>query len=267
VRAAVIIPTYNDPRGLSLCLEGLARQKVMPDEIAIADDGSGEETRTLVEHWKTRLPCSLHHAWHPDEGNRKAEICNKAASLVTSEQLIFIDGDSIPHSRWVSDHLLATSRGDVRCGRRVKLGPDLTQRVDSEMVSMGRLESLMGPLPWSALRGDTRRFPLGQRLPSALARLLHRRPRKLMGVNFSVSRKAFATVNGYDTEWNHRRQDKDLGLRLSRAGFCFVPLLNRAVVYHLFHGETPTSDFVEARVEAEEASDRIRCKVGLDSYG
>jgi glycosyltransferase involved in cell wall biosynthesis len=267
VSAAVIIPTYQDPKGLALCLEGLARQTVMPDEIAIADDGSGEETRTLVNHWQTRFPCSLHHAWHPDEGNRKAEICNKAVFVTTSEQLIFIDGDSIPHSSWVSDHLLAVRRGDVRCGRRVKLGPELTARVDAEMVSRGRLESLMGPVSWSALRGDTKRFLLGQRLPSALARALHRRPRKLMGVNFSVSREAFATVNGYDTEWNHRRQDKDLGLRLSRAGFCFVPLLNRAVVYHLFHGESPASDLVEARVAAEQVSDRIRCKVGLDSCG
>ena len=41
--AAVIIPTYQDPKGLALCLEGLARQTVMPDEVAIADDG---EVRT-----------------------------------------------------------------------------------------------------------------------------------------------------------------------------------------------------------------------------
>jgi len=265
VSAAVIIPTYNDPRGLELCLEGLMRQTVMPIEIAIADDGSGKETRALIAAWNDRLPCPLHHAWHADKGNRKAKICNKAVLLTSSPEILFIDGDSIPHSHWVADHLRAATKGEVRCGRRVKLGPDLTARVDADMVSQGRLQFLFGPVTRSAMRGDTGRFLLGLRLPSLLAGLIHRRPCKLMGVNFSVSRVAFEAVNGYDAEWNHRRQDKDLDLRLGRGRFRFIPLLNQAVVYHLYHGDTPVSGLVEARVLAEEESNRVRCRVGLDT--
>ncbi|HIG87290.1 MAG TPA: glycosyltransferase [Planctomycetes bacterium] len=263
--AAVIVATYQDPHGLELCLEGLARQTVMPDEIAIADDGSGEETRTLVNQWQERLPCPVHHLWHPDEGNRKAAISNKAVAATTAKELLFIDGDSIPHSRWVADHLQAASGGEVRCGRRVKLGPTLSPRVDVHMVAEGKLESIVGPVLYSALSGDTKRFFLGMRLPACLTRAIHRRPRRLMGVNFGVSRTAFEAINGYDMEWNFRRQDRDLDLRLGRAGFKFVALLNRAVVYHRFHGETPFSEEVEARIEQERQSRRVRCVVGLDS--
>lgn len=263
--AAVIVTTYQDPRGLGLCLEGLARQTVMPQEIAIADDGSGPETRDLVAQWRGRLPCPVHHVWHPDEGNRKGEISNKAVIRTTAKELLFLDGDSIPHSRWVADHLQASLDGEVRCGRRVKLGPTFSPRVNAHMVAEGQLESLVGPVLHSALRGDTQRFLLGVRLPAGLARAIHRRPRKLMGVNFGVSRAAFEGINGYDMEWNFRRQDRDIDLRLGRGGFKFIPLLNRAVVYHLFHGETPFSEAVEARLEEEMQSSRVRCAVGLDT--
>lgn len=265
--AAVIIPTYDDARGLDLCLAGLARQRVMPDEIAIADDGSGEETEAVVESWRTRLKCALFHVWHDDEGNRKGEICNKAVLKTQADELLFIDGDSIPHSRWVADHLHAAPFGAVRCGRRVKLGPELSKEVDAELVSRGGLEALFGPVLRSALRGDSKRFSLGVRLPYLIARVFHPRPRNLMGVNFGVSRRAFEEVNGYDEEWRYRRQDKDLDLRLARAGSRYIPLLNRAIVYHLYHDTREPSAAVQARVQEEVSSSRVRCSSGLVKEG
>ena len=262
--AAVIIPTYNNPNWLDLCLTGLARQVVRPDEVVVADDGSAKETGALVESWKGRLGCQLRHAWHEDRGFRKGEICNSAVLMTESSELLFIDGDTVPHSRWVSDHLEAARYGEVRCGRRVKLGPKLTARVDREFVGRGRLEELAGPVTRGAFTGDTQRLSLGLRLPYALARIFHRRARKLMGVNFSVKRSAFEAINGYDKEWEAPyREDRDLDLRLGRAGYGFIPLLNRAVVYHLYHGERPPTKEYEARVDREVASSRVRCRVGL----
>lgn len=265
--AAVIISTYNDPRGLDLCLTGLAQQRVMPDEVVVADDGSGDETSALVDSWRPRMHCPFLHEWHVDEGNRKGEITNKAVLRTQAEELLFIDGDSIPHSDWVADHLHAASLGAVRCGRRVKLGPKLSEEVDSDMVSRGKLESLFGPVLKSALRGDSKRFPLGIRLPYPIARVFHPRPRTLMGVNFSVSREAFERVNGYDEEWSHRRQDKDLDLRLARSGSRYIPLLNRAIVYHLYHDAREPSAAVQARVQEEMSSSRVRCTSGLVKEG
>ena len=46
---SIIIPTYNRPRELRLVLEGLRGQAGPPFEIVIADDGSGPETRALID--------------------------------------------------------------------------------------------------------------------------------------------------------------------------------------------------------------------------
>ena len=45
----VIISTYNNPAWLEKTLWGYLCQDRMADEIIIADDGSGEETRMLIE--------------------------------------------------------------------------------------------------------------------------------------------------------------------------------------------------------------------------
>jgi glycosyltransferase involved in cell wall biosynthesis len=263
MRASVIIPSYQAPHELDLCLAGIARQSSTPLEVVVADDGSDQSTKSVIEQWQGKLGCELIHVWHPDQGNRKAEICNQAVRESSGELLVFIDGDSIPHSRWIHDHQAAAEDAEVCCGRRVKLGPRITPTITLKMVEKGVLEKLFGPVTWSALCGDTSRLGLGVRLPKLVARMLHPRQRKLMGVNFSVLRDALYRVNGYDQEWSHRRQDMDLDLRLRRGGFSFYPLLNRAIVYHLHHPERLPSAETEERVRREEASDRIRCRVGL----
>ncbi len=262
-RASVVVATYQAPGPLELVLAGLARQSRPPEEIFVADDGSDDSTRRVVERWRDRFPMRFEHHWHEDRGKRKGTIVNACVRASTGGELLFLDGDAIPHRHWVRDHLEAAPRAPVRCGRRVKLGPRLTARVDTTWVEGGRLERPFGALLLSALTKDTRRWSLGLRLPAALARLLHPRARRLMGVNFAVSRAAFEAVNGYDETWCGRREDRELDLRLSAAGFRYVPLLNRAIVYHLDHPEGRPSAEVQAALETRRLQGLVRVPRGL----
>ncbi|MHC4549297.1 MAG: glycosyltransferase [Planctomycetota bacterium] len=267
MKVSVILTTYNAPRELELVLCGLSRQTRPPDEILIADDGSTEETAALLVAWHRRLP-ELVHMRQDDRGYRKSRIVNKAVHRSTGEHLAFLDGDAIPHARWTEDHLRAANPNRVLCGRRVKLGPGVSTRLAPGEVLSGRLESWTGPVLRSCLKGETRRFLLGVRLPPPLARLLHPRARKLMGVNFSLPRRAFEAVNGYDESWDIPwREDRDLELRLLRAGVVCHPLLNRAVVYHVHHDVRPFSAASEAINAAIERRDLVRCDPGLASHG
>ncbi|MDP6959356.1 MAG: glycosyltransferase, partial [Planctomycetota bacterium] len=126
--ASVIVCTYNAERQLDLVLSGLARQTEKPLEVLIADDGSKETTKSLVSDWKTKIPGPLKHIWHEDQGNQKAVIVNKTVVASAGSQLLFLDGDCIPHPKWVSDHLRAANSVPeaVWCGRRCRLGPEVT---------------------------------------------------------------------------------------------------------------------------------------------
>ena len=45
---SLIISTYNWPQALELCILSALNQSIRPDEIIIADDGSGQETAALI---------------------------------------------------------------------------------------------------------------------------------------------------------------------------------------------------------------------------
>ncbi len=266
VRVSVVVTTYNAPRELELVLCGLARQTRPPDEILVADDGSAGDTARLLAGWQSDLP-ALVHVRQDDRGYRKSRIVNRAVRRSTGDHLLFLDGDAVPHSRWAEDHARAADGRRILCGRRVKLGPPISAALDTDAVEAGRLEELFGPVLRSVFGGGTHRFLLGVRLPPLLARACHPRARKLMGVNFSLPRTAFEAVNGYDEAWEIPwREDRDLELRLRRAGYPFYPLLNRAVVYHLHHPIKPFGRESQAINAAIESRTVVRCDRGLAEH-
>ncbi|MFT5050298.1 MAG: glycosyltransferase involved in cell wall biosynthesis [Chlamydiales bacterium] len=268
VKTSVITSSYNQPRELDFVLCGISRQSVLPDEVLVADDGSKSETADVIEGWRAEIGCKLVHVRQADRGYRKARIVNEAVRRSGGEHLIFLDGDTFPHRHWIHDHLAAADGRRVLCGRRVKLGPAISKRTTREHILRGDFDHPLGALLASGLRGDTQRLGLGVRLPMPVARMLHPRPRRLMGVNFSLPRAAYEAVNGLDEEWTfYGREDLDLELRLKRAAWPFYPLLNRAVVFHVYHPERPRSEECRERVAAMENSSTIRCETGLQLQG
>ena len=261
---SVLVVTYNAPRELDLVLTGLRRQSRVPHEIVVADDGSTDETAQLLEQWRPHFDCPLLHAWQEDEGYRRARVLNLAAARATGDYLCVLDGDTIPHRHWLKDHLFAARPRRVLCGRRVRLGPDVSPRVTREWVNDGVLEQWFGEL---ARSGDTRNFGRGLRLPFWLAFVLRVRPRKLMGCNFSLPRAVYEAVNGSDEDFaGFGGEDFDLGVRLKNAGYRMTPLINRGCTYHLYHPMKSMPDEVRAMRDAKAALGRTRCDHGLDDH-
>ena len=61
MNCSLIICTYNWPEALKLVLISIANQTVAPNEIIIADDGSGETTaRAIAEFSKKTLIPIIH---------------------------------------------------------------------------------------------------------------------------------------------------------------------------------------------------------------
>src|SRR5881396_3206237 len=75
---ALIISTYEQPLALAKVLRGVEQQTRWPNEIFIADDGSGTATRELIVQWRRQAKVPVQHLWHPHEGFRKVILLNKA---------------------------------------------------------------------------------------------------------------------------------------------------------------------------------------------
>jgi glycosyltransferase involved in cell wall biosynthesis len=95
----VVITTYNSSILLGKVLTGCESQSLKDFRVIVADDGSTDKTRVLVENFRARNILNIDHVWHEDERFRKCQILNKAIAETTCGYLIFTDGDTIAIER------------------------------------------------------------------------------------------------------------------------------------------------------------------------
>ena len=115
---SLVVSTYNRPDALELCIESILRQTQLPNEIVVADDGSGESTRQLVKALEAKSPVPIVHVWQPDDGYQLARIRNRAFAAATGEYIIQLDGDLILEKHFVLDHLSMARPGTFISGSR-----------------------------------------------------------------------------------------------------------------------------------------------------
>ena len=81
---SIIISTYNSEKWLQKVLLGYNEQSFQNFEIVIADDGSKEATKNLIEDFKINANYPIIHVWHEDNGFQKSQILNKAILACTT---------------------------------------------------------------------------------------------------------------------------------------------------------------------------------------
>ncbi|MDD3522409.1 MAG: glycosyltransferase, partial [Bacteroidales bacterium] len=124
---SVVISTYNQPRWLELVLYGYKYQTVRGFELIIADDGSDQSTRQVIERMRHRVDFPLIHVYHEDQGFRKCAILNKAILESSRDYLIFSDGDIIPRRDFIQVHLEMRQTGRFLSGGTVRLPGEISQ--------------------------------------------------------------------------------------------------------------------------------------------
>ena len=138
MQCSVIFSTYNQPEWLRKTLLGFAAQDRHDFEVVVADDGSRDETRELLEGLRPSLPFQLQHVWQADEGFQKCRILNKAIRASRSDYLLFTDGDCIPRRDFVSSHLRLREPGRFLSGGYFKLPMSISKAISADDIAAGR---------------------------------------------------------------------------------------------------------------------------------
>jgi glycosyltransferase involved in cell wall biosynthesis len=261
-RASVVITTYNWPQALDVALHALARQRTLPFEVVVADDGSREDTRTLIEGVARDYPVPLRHSWIEDRGFRVALARNRAIAATGGDYVLLLDGDMVAHPMFVADHLAAAESGSFVQGMRVLTDADGRDRLLShEVEALGFFD-----------RGLTRRRHTLRIPPLAALSLRTTRGQSSGAIktcNQGWWRDDLVTLNGFDERYEGwGREDKDLAVRAFHAGLQRRSLRFAGLATHLYHqerhdeGASPN----DALLAEAKASGRVRSPLGLDRH-
>ncbi len=251
--ASVIVSTYNQPGLLQRCLAGFAHQDRADFELIVVDDGSGDETRALIEMNRAKLPFTLSHAWQEDQGFRKCRALNLGILAARSDYLVFTDGDCVPRHDFVSAHLRLREPGRFLGGGYCKLPQDVSTRIDDDAIAQRR----HCDLDWLIAQGLPRRqrsLKLWSRAgwrETLLNATTPTRPR-WSGNNASGWRVDLMHANGFDERMTYGGEDLELGERLENAGVRGKQVRFAAICVHLDHPR----GYVEPGMRA--ANERIR---------
>lgn len=229
----VVISTYNNPKWLEKTLWGYLYQTRKPDEVIIADDGSRDDTRILIDSFRNLLP--IRHVWHEDRGFQKSRILNSALLEAKSDYLIFTDQDCIPRHDFIETHLRYSKKGMFLSGGYFKLPMNLSLALSREDVSTGRAFTIR----WLVHQGLKCNFKctklFGNETFARFMNFVTPARATWNGCNSSGWREDLLAVNGFNEEMHYGGQDRELGLRMVNMGIRPRQIRYSAIVLHLDH--------------------------------
>lgn len=107
---SVIIPTFNRATHLPRAIDSALGQTLAPDEVLVVDDGSTDDTRSVLEGYGDRIHC----LWQENRGAAAAR--NRGLALARGRWVAFLDSDDAWLPRKLEVQLRALREAGARFG-------------------------------------------------------------------------------------------------------------------------------------------------------
>ncbi|WP_331346525.1 glycosyltransferase family 2 protein [Cellvibrio sp. UBA7661] len=217
-KMGVVITTYNQPKWLKNVLFGYEAQRHNHFTVIIADDGSGQPTRDVIEFFQARGKLNIQHVWHEDKGFQKCQILNKAIAQTDCDYLIFTDGDCIPEPDFISIHQSLAQPGYFLSGGYVKLTTPVSEKITEADIASG----IIFNIDWLKKAGQPASHKLWKLLKNKTLKALLNAvtPTKATwnGMNSSTWTSDIKACNGFNEDMQYGGLDRELGERLYNHG-------------------------------------------------
>lgn len=264
MKVSLLISTYNWPQALDICLKSVMEQKVLPDEILIADDGSKQPTFDIVDKYQKLSKVPVTHIWHQDKGFELAKIRNKAIAKAKGDYIVQIDGDLILHPYFIKDHILFAKSGSFVRASRIYIDEILSKK------KLTTLNTTINPFSKSIAN-----FFSSFRIPLLWSKFETEYKNKgderweIHGCNMAFWRDDAIEVNGYNEDFKGwGPEDKEFVARLLNAGKEKRFLKLGGLVFHIHHPVNKKENLIKNEDIFEDTKkNNIRfCKNGINKY-
>ena len=232
---SIIISTYNSTIWLEKVLYGYNNQTYRMFEVVVADDGSNEETKRLLERMREKVFYPIVHVWHEDNGFQKSQILNKAIVQCRTPYIVMSDGDCIPRKDFVEQHVKYREEGYFLSGGYFMLPMDISEEISKDDIYSERCFDVAW-LKSNGLKSSFKNNKLSSgRTKAAILNAITPTNASWNGHNASGWKEDIVAINGFDERMQYGGQDRELGERLMNLGIKSKQIRYNAVVIHLDH--------------------------------
>ena len=235
VDISVIISTYNHPEWLKKVLWSYEQQSFKNFELIIADDGSDESTRQLIEQTRKKVSYPIQHIWHKDNGFQKTIILNKATVASKGQYLVYSDGDCIVRKDFLQTHIDRRAQGYFLSGGYFKLPMSISKLISKEDIE----NQCCFDINWLKQHGLKASFKnnkiTAKGIKEKLLNTLTPTIATWNGHNSSGWKEDILNANGYDERMQYGGEDRELGERLFNMGIKAKQIRYSAICLHLDH--------------------------------
>ena len=235
MQLSVIISTYNAAEWLEKVMWGYQAQVFRDFELVIADDGSNDITRQLIDRMRKEVFYTIKHVWHKDEGFRKCTILNKAILESSTDYLVISDGDCIPRNDFLQVHATRRKQGHFLSGGYSKLPMQLSRQITKDDIITQRCFDIR----WLKKNGLHSSFKNNKFTSSGWKAMLLNffTPTNVSwnGHNSSAWKQDILNVNGFDERMRYGALDREMGERLMNNGIKGLQIRYSAICIHLDH--------------------------------
>lgn len=216
VRASVIVPTHNKASRLRLTLTSFAYQTTTDFEVIVCDDGSTDETSTILGGISPPYPLRIVRGRHAGA----AAARNRAAAVARGSVLVFSDDDMVPAPGYIEAHARACVSDRV-------LSRGLRWSVPIHEVDRF-LDRDPSPEVYREI-WKTARFTVAENWVAKALERPERHPYRFLQSctsNLAIAARTFQDLGGFDesfgagwgaedTEFGYRAQDADVEIVLT----------------------------------------------------
>ncbi|MES2430402.1 MAG: glycosyltransferase [Bacteroidota bacterium] len=260
MEASLIIPFYKDISALELILTALNSQSALGSfEAIITEDDNAPETTAFLEKFTPTVNFPIIHLTHEDLAFRKCKAINEAIKVATTDYLIFIDGDCIPHQHFIRQYIKEKEEKKILYGRRVNLSESFTKKI----LQTKKLEMLN---LFEMLISKSTRVKEALYIPFMPG--IFKSKRQFWGCNWAILKKHLLEINGYDEDYTeYGFEDLDIYKRLDMMGNQLKSVKYQCIVYHLFHKTRAFNEVVNRTKEMYEKKmqeGKAKCLNGIE---
>jgi cellulose synthase/poly-beta-1,6-N-acetylglucosamine synthase-like glycosyltransferase len=256
---SLIISYYKRLDFLELILQSLDKQSYRDFEVIVAEDNNETQTVQYVNKARLKHSFNIQHVSQEDIGFRKTRILNSAVRTARGEQIVFIDGDCIPHRHFLKEYNKAITDNIFCYGRRVFLSKKHSD-ILLKTMSLEKVNTFEAFI----YKGNS--IGAGFYLP--FKKNIHKQNRRILGCNWGILKTSILKVNGFDEDYKYAGvgEDFDIDWRLKKAGLTVRSMKGKAIVFHLYHEpnyKSSDTEYVENLLIKKKSIGNSFCKNGI----